>query len=110
MRHEHTGTDDCPACEQAAKDAEEKIVDDSLVPNDNRITSFLGCVMCIAEMREKEIDMSYREYARLEIGFTKQGLQAICVRHEVNVLHVDFEGHRHPANTSARKVLSETTH
>ena len=35
---------------------------------------------------------SPREYAQLEFGFTKPGVQVWCKRHEVNVMHIDFEG------------------
>lgn len=39
-----------------------------------------------------------RDYARLNVGFTPVGLQVWCVRHDCNVLHVDFEGYKHPGN------------
>jgi len=33
-----------------------------------------------------------REYGRLEMGFTERGLQVWCLRHDLNVLHLDFAG------------------
>ena len=46
----------------------------------------------------KPADVSPREWAQLEIGFTELGLQVWCKRCEVNVVHVDFEGCQHPVN------------
>lgn len=65
------------------------------IPNTNEIQGFLHCSLCLEE-RPKNI--SPREYASLEVGFTELGMQVWCKRHECNVLHVDFEGRKHPAN------------
>lgn len=67
--------------------------------NENEIKAFLHCALCMAE---KPRTVSARDYARLEIGWTDIGFQAWCVRHDVNVLHVDFEGQKHKANTTRR--------
>ena len=67
------------------------------IPNTNEITQFLHCSKCIDELPGDE---SPRSYARYEIGFTEIGLQMWCQRHECNIVHIDFEGHQHPANTS----------
>lgn len=72
---------------------------DRPIPNSNEILSFFHCGQCIAE---KPANVSPREWVRFEAGFTKLGIQIWCVRHECNVLHVDFEGLKHPANTTAR--------
>ena len=37
------------------------------------------------------------DWARLECGWTDLGFQVWCKRHDINILHVDFEGHKHPA-------------
>ena len=58
---------------------------------------FIHCVHCIKEM---PAGTSPREWAKLEVGWTKQGLQVWCKRHEINVLHVHFEGQKHPANST----------
>ena len=60
--------------------------------------------MCI---EEKPTDMSIREYGHYEIGWTPHGLQMWCIRHECNVMHVDFQGQQHPANTSRRRTEEE---
>jgi hypothetical protein len=44
--------------------------------------------------------MSPRDWSSIEAGWTALGLQVWCKRHEINILHVDFEGQKHPAKTS----------
>jgi len=68
--------------------------------NTRAIATFFHCGLCIAELPR---GVSPREFMRLEIGFTPQGIQVWCVRHDCNVMHVDFEGQKHPANTTRRK-------
>jgi len=36
--------------------------------------------------------VSMRDYGRLEAGFTERGLQIWCLRHAVNIVHIDFDG------------------
>lgn len=67
-------------------------------PATNSIIAFLHCRRCGHEVPR---GMSMREYARYEVGWTSQGFQLWCLRHECNVLHVDFQGQKHPANLSA---------
>jgi hypothetical protein len=57
------------------------------------ILSFAHCKRCLAELPE---DQSPREYQRIQVGWTRRGVQVWCVRHECNVMHIDFEGHKHP--------------
>jgi hypothetical protein len=45
---------------------------------------------------------SAQSWARLEAGFTEKGVQVRCVRHDLNIIHIDFEGHNHPADTGRR--------
>ncbi len=61
----------------------------------NAIKSYFHCSLCVKQIPE---ETSPRDYARLEVGWTDCGLQVRCVRHDANVLHVDFEGHRHLGN------------
>ncbi|KKN10926.1 hypothetical protein LCGC14_1031550 [marine sediment metagenome] len=69
------------------------------IPATNEMTSFLHCKQCINEWKDhKAPGLSPREYASLEIGYTKWGFQVWCKRHDCNVLHIDFEGEMHPAN------------
>ena len=34
----------------------------------------------------------------IEVGWTKWGFQVWCRNHQCNIVHVDFEGHKHPAD------------
>jgi len=70
------------------------------IPVTNKIVMFLHCKKCIKELPGGQ---SPRDYAAIEIGWTKLGLQAWCRRHEKNILHVDFEGQKHPASLHARR-------
>ena len=69
------------------------------IPNTNEIKSFFHCAKC---MPDKPGDQSPRMWASLEVGFTLLGLQVWCKRCECNVAHIDFEGHKHPANLDRR--------
>lgn len=62
----------------------------------NHITAFFHCIRCIDE---RPAGVSPRDWGQLEVGWTPRGLQVWCKRHELNVLHVDFEGVKHPAVT-----------
>jgi len=61
----------------------------------NVIAAFFHCKKCLQEL---PFGQSPREWAQLEVGFTEIGLQVYCKRHEINVMHIDFEGQQHPAN------------
>lgn len=67
--------------------------------NTNEIKMFQHCALCLAELPE---GTSPRDWARLEMGWTRRGFQVWCSRHEANVVHVDFEGAKHRANTTRR--------
>ena len=67
---------------------------------DNKICLFFHCSQCLSE---KPQGVSPRDWAKLEAGWTKIGLQIWCKRHELNVCHIDFEGQTHPANLHARR-------
>lgn len=69
------------------------------IPNTNEIKWFFHCPLCVAEL---PADQPPRQWMRLEIGFTLLGLQVWCVRHECNMVHVDFEGIKHPANKTRK--------
>jgi hypothetical protein len=45
-------------------------------------------------MLEQPEDASMRDWARLNVGMTPNGLQVWCVRHDVNVGALDFRGHK----------------
>jgi hypothetical protein len=67
------------------------------------IEQFLHCKLCIKEVMAGASD-SPRDYSKYSVGWTKQGLQVWCNRHDRNMLHVDFEGIQHPA-TVKRKPM-----
>jgi hypothetical protein len=51
----------------------------------------MHCTQCIEELPAGE---SPEGYARLSVGFTARGLQVVCSRHGLNVLHLDFCGNK----------------
>ncbi len=69
------------------------------IPNTNVITMFMHCALCAEEWKAHKFPgKSMRDIVHVEIGYTKQGIQVWCVRHEKNIMHVDFEGQQHHAN------------
>lgn len=71
-----------------------------VIPNTNEIGAFMHCALCLEELPD---DMSPMEWSQTQAGFTPLGIQVWCNRHDCNVLHVDFEGIKHPANTTRTK-------
>ena len=69
-----------------------------MISNTNEIDNYTHCALCIEELETGEYEYSPRDYARTEIGFTSIGLQVWCIRHECNIMHIDFEGNCHPSN------------
>ena len=66
-----------------------------LWPNtESEIEMFFNCGECLEELPS---DTSPRDYQRLEVGWTIAGFQVWCKRHDMNIIHMDFEGHTHPA-------------
>ena len=63
----------------------------SEIPVDEQIVKYMHCLRCMDGRPE---DQSPREWARLNVGMTPIGFQVWCVRHDLNVLHIDFEGRR----------------
>ena len=59
------------------------------IPATNEITQYMHCQLCL---EEKPADIAPREWARTQAGFTKLGMQVWCVRHDVNICHMDFQG------------------
>lgn len=59
--------------------------------NDNHIVQYFHCSRCLDELPEGK---SPRGYAKLEVGFTKAGIQVRCTRHDMNVVHLDFLGQK----------------
>ena len=71
-----------------------------MIPVTNAIKLFIHCAKCI---QEKPENISPKEYAQIEVGWTKLGIQVWCKRHNANILHIDFQGKKHPAATH-RKI------
>jgi hypothetical protein len=70
------------------------------VPVPNEILMYLHCSKCIEEL---PLGSSPRGWAKLEVGWTEKGLQIWCRRHNCNVIHIDFGGQKHIAETRAEK-------
>ncbi len=77
------------------------------VPCTNEGSQYLHCKLCIDAWRDRDGNelVSPRDYARLSVAMTEHGFQVWCIRHDVNVIHIDFEGVKHPANLE--RVLAE---
>jgi hypothetical protein len=59
------------------------------------ITDPVVCAKCADEYTSGATDAaSLRDYSRVDVGFTDQGIQVWCRRHDLNVVHVDFEDAR----------------
>lgn len=74
---------------------------DRTIPVSNEIKLFMHCKLCLDELTKSQLghDMSPQDYGSLEVGFTDIGVQVWCKRHKVNVVHIDFQGQTHPANS-----------
>ena len=73
----------------------------NILSNLNKILLYLHCKQCLeARLKGKILGEGFQ---RLAVGWTKEGLQVWCTRHDCNILHVDFEGQTHPANTTAKR-------
>jgi len=64
----------------------------------NQIKMYMHCGKCLKEIPEGK---SPKEWCHLQVGWTREGIQIWCTRHDCNVVHIDFEGHKHPANVEA---------
>lgn len=70
--------------------------------NENEIDGYLHCSLCLDEWKSGARDVAPADFCRLNVGWTRRGLQVWCQRHQVNVVNIDFEGQQHPANTTRR--------
>jgi hypothetical protein len=74
-----------------------------MIENENMIKMYLHCALCLQEIPE---GVSPKEWSKVQAGWTVRGIQVWCNRHNVNVLHMDFEGMKHPANTNRKAAKS----
>jgi hypothetical protein len=103
----HVGEQPAPGDGREAKfvaDQRKKMRTKNRVLNSNQIETYAHCALCLDEL---PADTSPREYVRVEFGWTKFGLQVWCIRHDCNIVNIDFEGHKHPANTTRRRPSAE---
>lgn len=56
------------------------------------IETFFHCAECMKEIPEDE---SPKSYQHIQAGWTEQGLEVWCTRHDLKIIHVDFEGQTH---------------
>lgn len=57
----------------------------------NRIQLYFHCAECL---KERPDGQSPKDYQRIQAGWTKQGLQVWCVRHNLSVADLDFKGQK----------------
>lgn len=70
------------------------------IPNTKEIRMFMHCAQCIKANLPQNI----------EAGWTTLGFQVWCRNHDCNIVHVDFEGVQHSANTTLFVPPTENTH
>ena len=70
------------------------------IPVTNEIEAFFHCTKCLQEVPPGQ---SPRDFIHVEVGWTDIGLQVWCVRHELNVVHVDFCGQGVRINTAGKE-------
>lgn len=71
--------------------------------NKLNIQAYLHCALCLNELKRDNIPQSPKEYQQIQAGWTPEGLQIWCSRHNCNIIHIDFENQRHPADTTREK-------
>ncbi len=69
--------------------------------NTNEISAYMHCQLCIAE---KPDNVSPKDWSRTQTGWTPRGFQVWCNRHDCNVAHIDFQGRKHPCNSTRIRV------
>jgi hypothetical protein len=61
---------------------------------ENEIVSYIHCAKCLEEIPD---GVSPMEWSQVQAGWTVKGIQVWCNRHDLNVMHMDFQGAKHPA-------------
>lgn len=71
--------------------------------NDLQISVYIHCGKCLDEYnKDDNIKCSPADYSQISAGWTRRGIQLWCRRHNCNIVHIDFEGEKHPANCRAK--------
>ena len=76
-------------------------VEQRIIPATNEIKLWFHCSNCLPD---KPARRSPAEWVRLEAGWTKLGVQIRCQRCDLNIIHIDFEGRKHPANLAGQQT------
>jgi|GEM_PF-3449044 len=92
---------DCERCSWEKERVVDKPDFGSIIPEKNHIQQFMHCGMCLS----KSGDKPYQQ--QLEVGWTMNGLQIWCRIHDANVMHIDFEGSRHPSASGVHESWVE---
>jgi hypothetical protein len=71
---------------------------DRAIPVTNEIKMFFHCRHCLKDLPH---GMPPRQWVSIEAGWTEIGFQVWCKRCEINIIHIDFEGQKHPAEQSS---------
>lgn len=77
------------------------------VPATYEIVTYLHCAKCIREAQQQNV--SAKDYARYEVGYTEWGMQIWCLRHDCNIIHIDYEGHKFFANIKEKDDEESST-
>ena len=57
------------------------------------IENQIVCNKCVEELsNESNPEINLKNYSKFEVGFTSSGLQIWCIRHNINICHVNFGG------------------
>lgn len=70
----------------------------------NLIKAFFHCKKCIEEIPP---NTSPREWAQLEVGWTRYGVQVWCKRHELEVEHFHLMGNKVRSVTYEENEIAE---
>ena len=61
----------------------------------NDIREPVICETCFKEYETfQNPDIALRDYVKVDVGFTRIGIQVWCQRHNKNICHIDFEGNK----------------
>ena len=71
------------------------------IPVTNEIQMFFHCRQCVESL---PVGKSPREDSQIECGWTEIGFQVWCKRHDINIMHVDFEGCTHRVNMKTARM------
>ena len=95
----------CGPCATGEADTAGEQLEAAAPTADLAIGAYMHCGRCLTEWQAGLAGgESPASYSRLSVGWTRCGLQVWCQRHDCNVMHVDFEGRKHPANTRVASV------